>query len=112
MLAPCCCCASSSPATLRLHSVCCSPRFPNPLQVYKTPSSLHSASVNSIAFAPHELGLVLACASSDGSVSVLEHKPDGSWDASKVCPLSPSCAAAVSHMNVQKRTEFSACQLL
>jgi WD40 repeat protein len=53
-------------------------------QVYKTPSNLHTASVNSIAFAPHELGLVLACASSDGTVSLLEHKPDGSWDTSKV----------------------------
>jgi protein transport protein SEC13 len=53
--------------------------------VYKTPSNLHTASVNSIAFAPHELGLILACASSDGTVSLLEHTPDGSWDTSKVC---------------------------
>ena len=28
-------------------------------------------SVNSVCFAPHELGLVLACGSSDGSVSIL-----------------------------------------
>lgn len=27
--------------------------------------------VNSIAWAPHELGAILACASSDGNVSVL-----------------------------------------
>lgn len=33
--------------------------------------SMHSASVNSVAWAPHELGPVLACASSDGQVSVL-----------------------------------------
>jgi protein transport protein SEC13 len=32
---------------------------------------MHSASVNSIAWAPHELGSILACASSDGNVSVL-----------------------------------------
>uniref|UniRef100_A0A383W719 Uncharacterized protein n=1 Tax=Tetradesmus obliquus TaxID=3088 RepID=A0A383W719_TETOB len=54
------------------------------MQVYKTPSTLHTASVNSVAFGPHELGLVLACASSDGTVSLLEHKPDGSWDTSKI----------------------------
>jgi protein transport protein SEC13 len=60
-------------------------------QVYKTPSNLHTASVNSIAFAPHELGLVLACASSDGTVSLLEHKPDGSWDTSKVCIVFVVC---------------------
>ena len=28
-------------------------------------------SVNSVCFAPHELGLILACGSSDGSISVL-----------------------------------------
>lgn len=33
---------------------------------------MHSASVNSIAWAPHELGSILACASSDGNVSVLK----------------------------------------
>lgn len=55
------------------------------LQVYKTPSSLHTASVNSIAFGPQELGLVLACASSDGSVSVVEHQQqDGTWASTKV----------------------------
>lgn len=32
---------------------------------------MHSASVNSIAWAPHEFGSILACASSDGNVSVL-----------------------------------------
>ena len=35
-------------------------------------SSLHSASVNLVAWAPHEAGCVLACASSDGAISVLE----------------------------------------
>lgn len=54
------------------------------VQVYKTPSTLHSASVNGIAFGPQELGLVLACASSDGSVSVVEHQQDGTWTSSKV----------------------------
>lgn len=40
----------------------------------------HTASVNSIAWAPHEYGLVLACGSSDGKISVLTAKEDGTWD--------------------------------
>jgi protein transport protein SEC13 len=36
--------------------------------------ALHKASVNMVAWAPHEAGCVLACASSDGHVSVLEFK--------------------------------------
>ncbi|RYG68065.1 hypothetical protein EON64_06000 [archaeon] len=32
------------------------------------------ASVNSIAFAPHEFGLILACATSDGKIAVVEYK--------------------------------------
>lgn len=39
----------------------------------------HSSSVNSIAWAPYEYGLQLACASSDGKVSVLTHRDDDSW---------------------------------
>ncbi|CEH17554.1 wd40 repeat-like protein [Ceraceosorus bombacis] len=41
--------------------------------------ALHGASVNSIAWAPHELGAILACASSDGNVSVLTFNDDGTW---------------------------------
>ena len=33
--------------------------------------SNHDSSVNSVNFAPHELGLILACGSSDGSISVI-----------------------------------------
>lgn len=42
----------------------------------------HESSVNSVAFAPHEHGLMLACASSDGRVSVLTHQNDDSWTSS------------------------------
>jgi protein transport protein SEC13 len=70
-----------------MHTYCCPGYLP--MQVYKTPSALHSASVNSIAFGPQELGLVLACASSDGSVSVVEHQHDGTWTSSKVGILTP-----------------------
>lgn len=43
--------------------------------------TLHTASVNSVSWAPHELGSILACASSDGKLSVLTFKNDGQWDA-------------------------------
>ncbi|KAK9471292.1 protein transport protein SEC13 [Dipodascopsis tothii] len=41
----------------------------------------HTASVNSIEFSPPEYGAMLVCGSSDGSVSVVEFKDDGSTDA-------------------------------
>ena len=37
-------------------------------------SSTHAGIVNSVSWAPHELGAILACASSDGKVSVLTFK--------------------------------------
>ena len=40
--------------------------------------ALHTASVNLVSWAPHEAGCLLACASSDGNVSVLEFK-DNAW---------------------------------
>jgi protein transport protein SEC13 len=43
--------------------------------------TLHTASVNSVSWAPHELGAMLACASSDGKLSVLTFKNDGQWGA-------------------------------
>ena len=55
------------------------------MQVYTSDSSLHSASVNSVAFAPHELGLRVAAASSDGSASVLTYNStEGKWNQQKV----------------------------
>ncbi|RMZ80510.1 hypothetical protein DV737_g2901, partial [Chaetothyriales sp. CBS 132003] len=41
-------------------------------------STIHTASVNMVAWAPPELGCLLACASSDGNVSVLEFS-DNQW---------------------------------
>ena len=41
--------------------------------------TLHTASVNAISWSPSELGCLLACASSDGNVSVLEFT-EGRWD--------------------------------
>ena len=40
---------------------------------------VHESSVNSVAFCPHEFGLRVAAASSDGRVSILTHQPDNSW---------------------------------
>lgn len=47
--------------------------------------NLHESSVNSVAFAPHEYGLVVAAASSDGYVSVLSHNEDDTWSVDKFC---------------------------
>ncbi|XP_014248495.1 protein SEC13 homolog [Cimex lectularius] len=47
--------------------------------------SNHEASVNSVRFAPHEYGLVLACGSSDGTISILYSNQDtGIWDVKKI----------------------------
>lgn len=40
--------------------------------------NLHQASVNIVSWSPHESGCLLACASSDGQVSVLEFN-EGNW---------------------------------
>ena len=61
--------------------------------------ALHSASVNAIAWAPHELGATLACASSDGRVSVLTFNEDGSWSVDLVTAHPGGCNA-VSWMQV------------
>lgn len=39
--------------------------------------AIHLASVNSVLWAPHELGAVLLCTSSDGRVSVIDFNEDG-----------------------------------
>ena len=66
---------------------------------------MHTSSVNSISWAPHELGPTLACASSDGNVSVLTFHNDGTWDASmlaahKLGVTSVSWAPASSNSNI------------
>ena len=61
--------------------------------------ALHSASVNGIAWSPHELGAHLACASSDGSVSVLSfndspaQQGQNAWSTAIVPAHSISCNA-------------------
>lgn len=51
-------------------------------------SNNHDSSVNSVCWAPHELGLILACGSSDGTISVLSCALSGSgsgvWDVKKI----------------------------
>jgi len=50
----------------------------------------HDSSVNSVCWAPHELGLILAAGSSDGTISVITYtggvgSADGSmWEAEKI----------------------------
>jgi protein transport protein SEC13 len=56
--------------------------------------TLHSASVNSISWAPYDLGPILACASSDGKISVLSFQSRliegrggwGRWVVMTTCP--------------------------
>ena len=40
--------------------------------------------VNSVAWAPHDFGLVLACGSSDGAISVLTYSTNNQWEAEKI----------------------------
>lgn len=47
-------------------------------RIYEFP--LHKASVNTVSWSPHEAGCLLACASSDGNVSVLEFKDSSAID--------------------------------
>lgn len=47
--------------------------------------SNHDSSVNTVAFAPHEYGLILACGSSDNSISILTCNTEtGTFDAKKI----------------------------
>ena len=55
----------------------------------------HKSSVNSIAWAPHELGLCLACGSSDGTISVFTAK-DGVWETIKIDEAHPVGVTSVS----------------
>ncbi len=41
-------------------------------------------SVNSVCWAPHDFGLMLACGSSDGSISIISSTGDGTWDTKKI----------------------------
>jgi len=52
---------------------------PGEWALVKSFPGLHDSSVNSVAFGPHEYGLIAAAGSSDGRVSVLSHEPDDSW---------------------------------
>jgi protein transport protein SEC13 len=51
-------------------------------------TALHESSVNGVAFAPHEFGLMLATASSDGRVAILKHLPNHTWSVEYIqdCP--------------------------
>ncbi|OLL26717.1 Protein transport protein SEC13 [Neolecta irregularis DAH-3] len=61
---------------------------------YFSPYLSANPKVNSVAWAPHELGAILACASSDGKVSVLEFKDDGTWDTRTFPAHAIGCNAA------------------
>jgi len=53
--------------------------------LYQSPPGLHTASINSVTFAPQECGLCLAAASSDGSISILSYDGQtGTWTTEKI----------------------------
>lgn len=60
-------------------------------------STQHEASVNSISWAPHQYGLILACASTDTSISVLTFNPkEGTWNVRKILKAHEQGCNAVS----------------
>ncbi|KAL5568266.1 hypothetical protein UlMin_024841 [Ulmus minor] len=44
----------------------------------------HKSSMNSLGWAPHELGLCLACGSSDGYILVFTTRADGGWNTTRI----------------------------
>lgn len=56
--------------------------------------TVHDSSVNGISWAPHEFGLILACASSDGTISVVTFRSDATYD-----NQSPKISAHASGVN-------------
>lgn len=44
----------------------------------------HTSSVNTVAWAPYEYGLMLACGSSDGSITIISATGDGRWTTKKI----------------------------
>ncbi|XKL64745.1 hypothetical protein PGB90_004831 [Kerria lacca] len=57
----------------------------------------HDSSVNSISWAPHEFGLVLACGSLDGTISVLTYKPEvNTWESKRIISAHTSGCNTVS----------------
>lgn len=77
--------------------------------------SNHDSSVNSVAFAPPEYGLILACGSSDGSISVLTcNTENGMFDVKKIpnahtigCNAVSWCPSATLDPAFDQRTKSS-----
>jgi len=56
----------------------------------------HTSSVNTVAWAPYEYGLMLACGSSDGSISIISSTGDGRWTTKKIADCHPPGVNALS----------------
>lgn len=53
-----------------------------------------------MCWAPHDYGLILACGSSDGAISLLTYTGEGQWDVKKInnahtVSLDPACVQRV-----------------
>lgn len=66
--------------------------------IYTSDDKLHTASVNSVAWAPEEVGLVLASASSDGSIGFLAYN-NGKWESTKIASAHEMGALSVTWAN-------------
>lgn len=60
--------------------------------ISQTDIGICSYIVNMVSWAPHSLGAILACASTDGKVSILEFKDD-SWDTRIISAHATGCNA-------------------
>lgn len=72
----------------------------------------HEASVNSICWAPHQFGLILACASTDTTISLLTYVPEtNAWTSRKILKAHDQvfCIAPIvrSELIAIKRDSFS-----
>lgn len=52
--------------------------------------------MNTVAWSPSEFGLIFACGSSDGSISIVSLSGDGNWQARKIEQAHPTGCTAVS----------------
>lgn len=80
----------------------------------------HESSVNTVAWAPAEFGLIFACGSSDGAISIVSLSGDGNWTARKIenahstgctsvswAPYFPVDSEAVSQQTAQQQHHYA-----
>lgn len=74
----------SHPQIHRAREHLLSPGFPTDLCNSTFITCLYCLPVNSVCWAPQDYGLILACGSSDGAISLLNYTGDGQWEVKKI----------------------------